>query len=237
MPADGPFIAKLKQLVQEADYCGKTINREEVLKKLHEFRDLYVDSSFSMDVAIAAKAAVLVFRGASNAVAGYRRADQFPVSSSHVRAELKLNKGTSIVEIIKDATQAAIDEDAEGPNDQCVVSIPGYYSKIRMSSSEAHVFPHEIWLQVGCRETPMHVDHGRTVAYLPPCQQKAFKIWVFFRAMKDARSIRVGKTENSMNRVLGASCSSTIWSFTLLLSPMKPRRWTKRSGSQSQVMS
>ncbi|EGZ18915.1 hypothetical protein PHYSODRAFT_315400 [Phytophthora sojae] len=129
MPADGPFIAKLKQLVQEADYCGKTINREEVLKKLHEFRDLYVDSSFSMDVAIAAKAAVLVFRGASNAVAGY----------------------------------------------------------------------------LGCRETPMHVDHGRTVAYLPPCQQKAFKIWVFFRAMKDARSIRVGKTENSMNRVLGAS--------------------------------
>ncbi|OWY96862.1 hypothetical protein PHMEG_00032760 [Phytophthora megakarya] len=44
---------------------------------------------------------------------------------------------------------------------------------------EAYVWKTEYWLQTGNRESPVHVDHGRVVSYLPTSARYCFKIWVF----------------------------------------------------------
>ncbi|EGZ28927.1 hypothetical protein PHYSODRAFT_419811, partial [Phytophthora sojae] len=55
---------------------------------------------------------------------------------------------------------------------------------------------------VGSRESAMHVDRGRTVAFMPPCLEQTFKILVFFRVPKHARNLRAKKTADSYNKML-----------------------------------
>ncbi|KAJ8569519.1 hypothetical protein ON010_g5740 [Phytophthora cinnamomi] len=99
MLSKDPFVAELKTLFQEGDNCGKAMNKGEFCE-------------------IVLKATVLIFRGARSDVTGYRRTRKLPMSTSHVRVELKLDKDTSMVAFILDTAQAVIDEGGEGPIDQ-----------------------------------------------------------------------------------------------------------------------
>jgi hypothetical protein len=55
-----------------------------------------------------------------------------------------------------------------------------YKPKIRFGPRDGYVFTTEYWVQSGNRETLCHVDHGRNVAFIPPCCKQAFKVWVVY---------------------------------------------------------
>ncbi|KAF1782030.1 hypothetical protein GQ600_19636 [Phytophthora cactorum] len=55
---------------------------------------------------------------------------------------------------------------------------------MRIPSDQGSIFGPEFWFQVDNRETPMHVDHGRAVSYIPPSARHCFKMyWVSIQAM------------------------------------------------------
>lgn len=55
-----------------------------------------------------------------------------------------------------------------------------YRNKITFREPEGYVYPMEYWVQTGNRETPCHVDHGRNVAFIPPCCSQSFRVWVVY---------------------------------------------------------
>ncbi|KAF1786949.1 hypothetical protein GQ600_18211 [Phytophthora cactorum] len=67
-------------------------------------------------------------------------------------------------------------ENSASPPDQLSVELPGYYSKIRIPSDQGYIFEPQFWFQVDNRETPVHVDHGRVVSYIPSAWH-CFKVW------------------------------------------------------------
>lgn len=81
-----PLMKRLKTLVGEEEYCGNNVDIAACLQKLGRTRDLYIESTFSFADAVNTNAAVLVYVGASNEAAGYRKVGRLPLTSAHVRA-------------------------------------------------------------------------------------------------------------------------------------------------------
>ncbi|KAE8960930.1 hypothetical protein PR001_g30212 [Phytophthora rubi] len=174
---------------------------KKLLANLKRSQDLYRQGPFSLTAVAKQDVAVLVFCGASNDVVSYQD-EALPTTTEHIRQELRLSRNERVIDYIRDTAQANIDESGSGPVDQCTLWLPGYSTRLSFEPNEAYVYPLEMWGQVGSRESAMHVDHGRTVAFIPPCLEQTFKIWVFFRDPKYARNIRAKITADSFNRML-----------------------------------
>lgn len=200
-------IAELRSLVRDGDSCGGSLVRNydyygggyslnSIIHKIPFSRDRYMDGGFDWDMVLDSKAPILVFRNACNDVVQYKR-DSLPTNKQHILSELKLSPNTNMVEFIE---SRAIAEGCSNPSDQCNIQISGYASRFQSVVGKRYVTEHEIWLQSGACETPIHVDCGRSVVYIPPCFSDTFKVWAFFPTL--TTSFRVGNPVNSMNRML-----------------------------------
>lgn len=183
-------------LVRDGDYCGGGYNLNSIMYKIPLSRDRYMDGGFNWDIVLDSKVPILVFRNACNDVVRYKR-DPLPTNKQHILSELKLSPNTNMVEFIE---SRAIGKGCSNPPDRCNIQISGYASKFQSVVDERYVSEHEIWLHAGACETPIHVDCGRSVAYIPPCFSDTFKVWAFFPTL--TTSFRVGNPVNSMNRML-----------------------------------
>eukprot|EP00644_Phytophthora_capsici_P005986 jgi/Phyca11/78507/gw1.2.929.1 len=59
--------------------------------------------------------------------------------------------------------------------------------------------------------SPIHVDHGRVVSYIPPCAQHCFKIWLFY-PKETARATRFnyGNKAKSIERRIATAGSEAL---------------------------
>ncbi|KAE9262578.1 hypothetical protein PF001_g32005, partial [Phytophthora fragariae] len=115
-----------------------------------------------------------------------------------------------IVQFIHDGVHESWDKGKPSPPDQFAVPEPeGYYSKIKFKSDKVFTYKTEYWLQAGNRESPVHMDHGRVVSYLPPCAKNCFKVWVFF-AQEPTEMFKWRNKEDSFNRMLDAATTGVL---------------------------
>lgn len=145
-----------------------------------------------------------------------------PLTTDHLRRDLKMTKDGNFVAYILDTTTAINDVGDGGPLDQCVWHLPSYSSKSSLERSEAYVYRFEVWGQAGSRETPMHVDHGRTIAFLPPCLDRALRFVFVSEGIKWTPNSRVKSRpqylqDDSRSRILRRS--STPWWYCVRQQP------------------
>lgn len=196
-------IAELRSLVRDGDYCGDSLVRDDyycgggynlnsIIYKIPLSRDRYMDGGFDWNIVLDSKVPILVFRNACNDVVRYKR-DPLPTNKQHILSELKLSPNTNMVEFIQSRAQSITP-------DRCNIQLSGYVSRFQSVLGKRYVSKDQIWLQAGAYETPIHVDCGRSVAYIPPCFSDTFKIWAFFPTL--TTRFRVGNPVNSMSRML-----------------------------------
>lgn len=172
-------FTKLVRLVTEGDFCGRKVNMKKLLAKLKRSQDLYRQGPFSLAAVAKPDVALLVFCGASNDVVSYQD-EALPSTTEHIRQELRLSRNERVIDYIRDTAQANIDEFGSGPVDQCTLRLSGFRLAFSLSPTKPISSPSKFGGQVGSRESAMHVDRGRTVAFMPPCLEQTFKILVFF---------------------------------------------------------
>jgi hypothetical protein len=136
-----------------------------IIAKIKQCRDLYIHDGFSWESATTSDAAALVFRNACADIVKYRTSVQLPLTTNHIRNELNIDSTATMTEYV---SQRVIQTKAAA-SDQCIVQLPGHKTKKGFKRDLAYVSPIEIWMQVSNRTTPMHVDHGRVLAYILPC--------------------------------------------------------------------
>ncbi|KAE8981811.1 hypothetical protein PF011_g21881 [Phytophthora fragariae] len=111
---------------------------------------------------------------------------------------------------INDGVRESWDEGKPSPSDQFAVPEPeGYYSKIQFKSDKVSTYKTECWLQAGNRESPVHMDHGRVVSYIPPCAKNCFRIWVFF-PQEPTELFKWRNKEDFFNRMLDATTTEVL---------------------------
>jgi hypothetical protein len=159
-----------------------------------------MDGGFDWGFVLRSKVPVVVFRNAFNDVVRCKR-DQLPTSKEHIFSDLKLSPNTNMVEFIESRAQSCATKGGMNWSDRCTIQSSVYVSKFQTTVGKRYVSKDENQLQAGACETPIHVDCGRSVAYIPPCFENAFKVWAFFPTLTTTR-LRVGNPLNSMNRML-----------------------------------
>uniref|UniRef100_H3GC11 Uncharacterized protein n=1 Tax=Phytophthora ramorum TaxID=164328 RepID=H3GC11_PHYRM len=88
-----------------------------------------------------------------------------PLDPAHL---LEGMEAGSIFEMVHNGATKANEAGIFCPPDQCAVELATYYIKLGFPRDQAYVWKSEYWLQVGNRESAIHVDHGRVVSYIPP---------------------------------------------------------------------
>ncbi|OWZ03565.1 hypothetical protein PHMEG_00024682 [Phytophthora megakarya] len=169
------FIEHLKTVVDQGDYGEKSYPLAKIKARLEFSKDRYVFGAFSWKRVMETQAPVLLFVGACNAVAGVRGHARIPDDPQHILGNLH---GDSVLSVISEGVNEASKAGLFTPDGQLSVQLPSYFSRLRFPQQEAYVWKTEYWLQAGNRESPVHVDHGRVVSYLPPSARHCFKIWV-----------------------------------------------------------
>uniref|UniRef100_H3GYD0 JmjC domain-containing protein n=1 Tax=Phytophthora ramorum TaxID=164328 RepID=H3GYD0_PHYRM len=180
------FIESLARLIDAGDYGGKHYDLEKIKTRLSCSKDRYISSPFSWQRVVESNAPALLFRGACDIIAGVHGYKRIPTDPQHLR---DAPKTTSVIRFVEEA----------------------YYSKLKFSRDEAYVYKSEYWMQVRNRESPIHVDHGRVVSYIPPCAKDCFKVWVFFPPESEKRTVfNYGYKDDSINRMLQATGSGVL---------------------------
>ncbi|KAF1782659.1 hypothetical protein GQ600_11038 [Phytophthora cactorum] len=117
----------------------------------------------------------------------------------------------NIPSYVREGVKQRWPENSASPPDQLSVELPGYYSKIRIPSDQGYIFEPEFWFQVDNRETPVHVDHGRVVSYIPPSARHCFKVWVFFPPKHNSTGLlKWGNKKNSFNRMMDCTFADVL---------------------------
>jgi hypothetical protein len=163
-------IAELRRLVRDGAYCGDGYNLNSIIYKIPLSRDRYIDGGFDWDIVLHSKVPILVFCNACNDVVRYK-CDPLPTNKQHILSELQLSSKSNMVDFIESRAQSMISEGGSDPPDQCNIEFNAYVSKFRSAVGKRYVSNHEILFQAGACETPIHVECGRLVAYIPPCFQ------------------------------------------------------------------
>ncbi|RLN51306.1 hypothetical protein BBJ28_00023739, partial [Nothophytophthora sp. Chile5] len=167
------FIWEQRNLVVSGDYGPKKYMIHRIYKKLQESKDRYIFDGFDWTKAISSDAPALLFRNACDDVAGFRGSAKLPTDIHHLEVGLQSN---NILQHIKYGVHAEWGQGRVSPPNQYTCKPTGYYSKLKFKKEEACAFPAEYWMQAGNRESAVHVDHGRVVAYIPPCAKQCFKV-------------------------------------------------------------
>ncbi|ETP11506.1 hypothetical protein F441_12978, partial [Phytophthora nicotianae CJ01A1] len=144
-----------------------------VLRKLSAGKHRNLNEPFFWTKIIESQAPALLFRDACNDVSGCKGYERLPDSPNHFYDMVRAQNIPAAV------AECAVEEIEAGrfcPVDQVSVDLPLYYPKLKFPSHEAYVYKSEYWLQPGNRESPVHVDHGRVVSYIPPCAKYCFKV-------------------------------------------------------------
>ncbi|POM79120.1 Hypothetical protein PHPALM_3267 [Phytophthora palmivora] len=175
------LLFELVNLVTVGDFCGRKMSRNVVNAKIKRSLDLYRQGSFSFEEAVKSDVSLRVYIGGCNDAYAYKKMATLPVTTDHLCRDLKITKDDNFIDYILDTAST---NDVEDPVqlDQCVWHLPSYSCKLSFDRSEAYAYPFEVWGQAGSRKTPMHVGHGRSVGFLPPCLENAFKVWFYRNA-------------------------------------------------------
>ncbi|RLN48537.1 hypothetical protein BBJ28_00023648, partial [Nothophytophthora sp. Chile5] len=196
----------LRNLVVSGDYGPTKYMIHRIYKKLQESKDRYLFDGFDWTKAISSDAPALLFLNACDDVAGFRGSAKLPTDIHHLEVGLQSN---NILQYIKDGVHAEWGQGRVSPPDQYTCKPTGYYSKLKFKKEEACAFPAEYWMQAGNRESAVHVDVGRVVAYIPPCAKQCLKVWVFFPKESTAKFKWANKIE-SFNRMLDATTTGVL---------------------------
>ncbi|KAG1686817.1 hypothetical protein DVH05_005926 [Phytophthora capsici] len=203
-----PFIKSLQELVASGDYGDKKYPLQKIQVKIERSKGRYIFGPFCWKKILESDAPALLFTAACNTVAGVRGYPFLPEDPQHLLDDLSAD---NVFEAGRLQVEEARRAGRVSPPDQASVELPSYFSRLRFPQDEAYIWKSENWLQIGNRESPIHVDHGRVVSYIPPCAQHCFKIWVFYpKETTRATRFNYGNKEKSIERRIATAGSEVL---------------------------
>lgn len=176
-------------------------DREKIIKKALACSKFYNDDCFNIDEAYKSDLPVIIFRGGCGTL--------FPASvlanAQEHRADVLKYFGVETSSCMRKYIDTQVRKDwhhgKATPENQISRSLEGLYGVDTRSYQEqsknrkSYVRPIEWFVQRGNRESPIHLDYGRNVAFVPPSFSHALKIWVLFPKFKSRDHFAL-KTDN-----------------------------------------
>ncbi|KAG1709486.1 hypothetical protein DVH05_020141 [Phytophthora capsici] len=154
-----PFIKSLQELVASGDYGDKKYPLLKIQVKIERSKDRCIFGTFCWKKILESDAPALLFTAACNIVAGVRGYPLLPEDPQYLLDDLGAD---NVFEAVRLQVEEARRAGRVSPPDQARVELPSCFSRLRFPQDEAYIWKSEHWLQVGNRESPIHVDHGAT---------------------------------------------------------------------------